>query len=94
MLSVQLPALFVDVGLLVTNLVDIRERRDRALVVRTSALIVESHEAITLEVSNWDNRSVDRQLLVVHSETVTVSVWIREQTGLEDRVKRWLDVRY
>lgn len=35
--------------------------------------------------------SVDWQLLVVDSETVTVGVRVREETGLEDGVGGWLD---
>ena len=58
---------------------------DRAEVILTSTLVVEGHAAITLEVavleaSAW---SVDWELLVVHANSVAVSIWIGEQTRLE-----------
>lgn len=66
---------------------------DGGEVSGTGALVVECHISIALEVGNavWDARSVDRQLLVVDTNTVTVGVRVREETRLEDRVGRWLN---
>lgn len=70
----------------------ILERRDGALVVGTIVLRDECAEPITLEVGYGCERGVDRELLVVDTQAVTVSVWVREQTRLEDRISRSFDV--
>ena len=69
----------------------VRERRDAALVVRPRALAEERREAVALEVGDRDERRVDGQLLVVHAEPVAVRVRVREEAGLEDRVRGGLD---
>lgn len=61
--------------------------RDRARVVGPGALIVVARRAVPLEVCDWDDRLVCWELLVVHTETMTVGVWVREKTGLQDRVR-------
>lgn len=63
-----------------------------ALVVGSAPLRMEGHRTITLEVGNFGDGCVDWQLLVVHAETMTMGVWVREQTGLKDRIGRRLDV--
>ena len=62
-------------------------------IVGTGALVVECHVAIALEVGNAvaSAARVDRQLLVVHSDSVAVSVWVGEEAALENRVCRWLN---
>jgi hypothetical protein len=55
-------------------------------------LVVECCIPITLEVHNGNNGCIDRKLLVVYIETVRVSVWVREETRLEDWIDRWLKV--
>lgn len=72
---------------------DISERPDATLVVGSVALRDEGHEAIALEVGDGDDGCIDRELLVVHTETVTVGIWVREETGLEDWISRGFDVR-
>lgn len=66
---------------------------DTARVVGAVALGDERCCAIALEVVNRVYGCIDRELLIVDSKTVAVGVWIREETGLEDRVGGWLDVR-
>lgn len=70
----------------------VRQRLDAALVVGRASLGNEGHSTSALEVVNGGDRRIDRQLLVVDSQTVTVSVRVREQTRLENRVSRRLDV--
>lgn len=72
----------------------VREGLDRALVVRAVALRYECALAVALEVGDGVQWGVDRELLVVDSEAVAVGVWVREQTRLQDGVRRRLDVRY
>jgi hypothetical protein len=48
------------------------------------------NKALT-EVGNTSNWTVHRELLVVDTKTVAMSVRIREQSGLEDRVCARLD---
>lgn len=59
----------------------------------TRALVVECHVAVTLEVGHavWDAWGVYRQLLVVDTDTVAVSVWVREETRLQHWVGGWLN---
>ena len=61
----------------------VREGNKTALVVGTPALVLESHKSIALEVSNGDKRLVDWELLIVGTDTVTVGVRVREETGLQ-----------
>lgn len=76
----------------VTALTLIAQRLDGALVVVRRSLRDESHGTIALEVVDRDDGCVDGELLVVHAETVSVGVRIREQARLEDGVCRGLDV--
>jgi hypothetical protein len=62
------------------------------LVAGASALVINCHETIALEVGNRYNRCVDRDLRVVHTETVAVGIWVGEETRLQDRVGRRLEV--
>lgn len=71
----------------------LRQGNQAALVVWPRTLVVNRHETITLEVCDWHKRGVDRKLTVVHSETVTVCVGVREKTRLEDGVGGGLDTR-
>jgi len=52
----------------------ISQRLDAALVIRPVALVNEGHGTIALEVGDRDNGSVDWELGVVCSETVTVGI--------------------
>jgi len=56
-------------------------------------LVVESGGTISLEVGGLGKRSVDGELSVVDSETVSVSVGVGEETGLEDGIGTGLDSR-
>ena len=71
------------------------DRIDGTQVVGSSTLVVECHRAITLEVASLEGvaRSIDWKLLIVDANTVTVGVCVREQTRLEDWVRRGLDAR-
>lgn len=80
-------------GVNVALLTRISQRLDAALVVRPVALINEGHGAITLEVGNGDNWGIHRELSVVCSKTVAMSIRVREKARLEDRVGRGFDVR-
>lgn len=63
------------------------------MVVRPVALVNKRHGAIALEVGNRDDRSIDRKLLVVSTQAMTVSIRVGEETGLENGVGRGFDVR-
>lgn len=65
--------------------------RDRARVVGSEPLVVVIPRATPLEVGDRNDRLVDRELLVIHTETMAVSIRVGEQTGLQDRICRWLD---
>lgn len=75
----------------VIRLLLVRETLERRDIVRAVSLVLERHETITLEVGNRVRRSVDRKLSIVRTESVAVSVGVREETRLEDRVGRRLD---
>jgi len=69
--------------------------QDAADVVGSAALVARyGHGSVTLEVGNWNQWGVDGNLLVVDTETVTVSVGVREETALQDWVGRWLNARH
>jgi hypothetical protein len=57
-------------------------------VVGARALVEERHAAIALEVRHAviDARCVNRQLLIIHADAMTVCVWVRKETGLQDWV--------
>jgi len=57
----------------------VSQRGDAALVVGSRALADESAPSVPLEVGNRDNRRVNRQLLVIHTKTVTVRIRVRER---------------
>ena len=65
---------------------------DAALVVRAAALGDVGTGSITLEVDDGNNRSIYRQLLVVGTKAVTMSIRVREQTRLKDGVGRRFNV--
>ena len=69
------------------------ESLERRLVVGSRTLVVESGGTIPLEVGGLSERRVDRELSVVDSETVSVSVGVREESRLEDRIGTRLDSR-
>jgi len=83
----------VNGGIKSAFLADVGQGMDAALVVGAAALGNERRRTIALEVGDGDDGLVDWQLLVVDAQTVTVSVRVREEAGLEDRVGRSLDVR-
>ena len=50
----------------------------------STVVTVDSHDTIALIGIECTDRGVDRNLLVVYAETVTLGVWVTEKTGLED----------
>ena len=62
-------------------------------VVRPRSLVEEGHAAVSLEVRHpvVDARRVDGELLVIDTDSVAVSIWIAEQSRLEDRICGRLD---
>lgn len=55
---------------------------------------VDSHQTVShVRVVNLGVWAVDRNLLVVNTQSVSVGVWVREQSGLQHWVSRWLHVR-
>lgn len=80
---------FVEVNTSLTEL----DRCNRRQVWRTTSLVVDRHIAISLKIAHavWHTGGVDRKLLVVDADTVAVSVGVREQTTLENRVRRRLN---
>lgn len=75
-----------------TLLVTIIQRFEATLVVREATLRDVCSRSIALEVDDGNNRSIDRQLLVVGTEAVTMSIRVREKTRLKDGVGRRLYV--
>lgn len=71
----------------------IRQGCDGTLVVGPGALVVVRCGPVTLEVCNGHDGSVDGQLLVVDTKTMTMCVRVREETRLENWVGRRLDIR-
>lgn len=71
---------------------EVRQGSDGALVVGARTLVVDGHEAVALEVGNRNNGLVNRNLCVVDTKTVTVGVWVGEETRLQDRVRGRLEV--
>jgi hypothetical protein len=63
------------------------------LVVREATLRDVCSRSITLEVDDGNNRSIDRQLLIVGTKTMTMGIRVREKTGLKDGVGRRFNVR-
>jgi len=71
----------------------VSQRSDAALVVGSRALADESAPSVPLEIGNRNHRRINRQLLVIHTKTMTVCIRVREQTRLEHRVCGRLDTR-
>ena len=72
------------------------DRLDGGKVVRAGALVVKSHVSVTLKVGYavFGSGRVDRELLVVNPDTVTVGVGVGEKTRLQDWICRRLDAGY
>lgn len=68
-------------------------RSDTGQVVGSSTLVEDGHLTISLEVAHLvrDDRLVDGKLLVVGSDSVSVSIGVREESRLKDRVGGRLD---
>ena len=62
-------------------------------VVREATLRDVCSTSITLEVDDGNNRSIDGQLLIVGTKTMTVSIRVGEKTGLKNGVGRRFNVR-
>lgn len=71
----------------------IAKRLNGALVTGAVALRDKGEWTITLEVGDRGHGRIDRQLLVVDADSVTLSVRISEQARLQDGVCSRLDVR-
>jgi hypothetical protein len=56
-----------------------------------TVITVDGHGTVTLEVEDGATGLVDRDLLVIRSETVTVGIGVGEETGLQDGVGRGLN---
>jgi len=69
------------------------KRRDRARVIGSETLVVVVRRAVSFEVGNRNDWLVDWELLIIHTETIAMSVRVGEQTGLQDRICRWFDTR-
>lgn len=66
--------------------------RVRVVVGGASLVVGAVHRTVTLVVLDRHAiRAVDRQLLVVGSEAVTMGIGVREQTTLEHLVRGWFD---
>lgn len=76
-----------------TLLATIIQSVDTTRVVREAALRDVCSRTITLEVDDGNNRSIDRQLLIVGTKTMTVSIRVREKTGLKNGVGGRFNVR-
>ena len=63
-------------------------RVDRGKIVGARALVVESHAAVALEIAAVVCHPVlvNGELLIVDTNTMTVSVGVGEETRLEDRI--------
>lgn len=67
----------------------------RARIVRVGTVVaIDSHSAITLEGVESFERSIDRDLLIVGSKTVTMGIRVRKESRLEDRVDGGLNTRH
>ena len=62
------------------------------LVVGTVGVAVSHWETISLVVGNLGSVwAIDRNLLIVRSKTMSVSIWVREETTLEHLVVGWFN---
>lgn len=67
----------------------------RAGIVGVGTVVaIDGHGAITLEGVECLERSIDRNLLIVGSKTVTMGIRVRKESGLEDRVDGGLNTRH
>lgn len=67
----------------------------RAGIVGIGTVVaIDSHSAIALEGVECFERSIDRNLLIVGSKTVTMGIRVRKESGLEDRVDGGLNTRH
>lgn len=65
----------------------------REVVWSAAQVTVDIHETIShVWVEDTSNWAVDWNLLVVDTQSVSVGVWVREQSGLQHWVSRWLHV--
>lgn len=71
----------------------IRKRLNGALIVGSTTLRNVGLRPIALEVGNRHNRLVNRDLLIISTQTMTMSIRVREQSRLQDRIERGLDER-
>lgn len=63
----------------------------RGVVGESTAIAIDSKGTVTLEGSESVERAVDRNLLVVGTQTVALSIGVRKETRLENRVGRRLN---
>lgn len=67
----------------------------RAGIVRVGTVVaIDSHSAITLEGVECFKWSIDRNLLVVGSKTVTMGIRVGKESGLEDGIDGGLNTRH
>lgn len=67
--------------------------RRRVVVWRAAQVTVDVHSTIShVWVENAGHRTVDGNLLVVDTQSVSVGVWVREQSRLQHWVSGWLHV--
>ena len=76
-----------------TLLVTIIQWFEATLVVREATLRDVCSRPITLEIHHGNDRSINRQLLIVGTKTMTMSIRVREETGLKNGVGRRFNVR-
>ena len=61
-------------------------------VVRVRAVVaINRHLSITLERVESVEWGVDWDLLIIDTKSVTLGIWVREQTGLKNWIGRWLN---
>ena len=61
-------------------------------VIGVGAVVaVDGHYAVTLVWVESAEGLVDGDLLVVHTEAVTVGIWVGKETGLQDGIGRWFN---
>ena len=64
-------------------------------VVGVGAVVaVHCHSTVSLVRVKGSERCVDRNLLVVNTQSVAMGIWVREETRLEDWVGRRFNTRY
>ena len=63
------------------------------MIIGSETLVVIISRSIPLKVGDGDYGFVDWELLVIYAKSVTLGIGVGEQTGLQDRICRWLDTR-